>query len=210
MIIHEFQSFKSTNTKQPTFDTIESSLLSVDRSFSILLNDSPWIFDGSWLNICYLSGNPSQASQFYLPQRILELLEESGIYLLEPKSQTERRQAAKLELKITSLIKCIVKMPTTPANFCSGASGWDTRPTTPNWIISVDYWQTFRVSYHAKAITKKGESQSNCSNIHWKQKKKGWPEHKSCHQLHELRPQFSSSQWHAQNPRFRGHIATQF
>jgi hypothetical protein len=39
--------------KQPTFDTIKSSLFSVDRSFFKLLNDDPWIFDGSWLSGIY-------------------------------------------------------------------------------------------------------------------------------------------------------------
>ena len=35
-------------------------------------------------------------------------------------------------LGFTSFKKCFVKMPTSPDNFCSGASGWDTRPTIPN------------------------------------------------------------------------------
>ena len=59
--MHEFKTFRSVIMKQPTFGTIKSSLFSVDRSFFKLLNDDPWIFDGSWLNICYLSGCPTSS-----------------------------------------------------------------------------------------------------------------------------------------------------
>jgi hypothetical protein len=64
--MHEFTTFKSATMKQPTFDTIKSSLFSVDRSFFKLLNDGPGIFDGSWLNICYLSGGPNSSEPVLL------------------------------------------------------------------------------------------------------------------------------------------------
>ena len=66
MIVHEFKTFRSVTMKKFTFGTIKSSLFSVDSSFSILLNDDHWIFDGSWLSICYLSGSPNSSEPLLL------------------------------------------------------------------------------------------------------------------------------------------------
>ena len=55
MMYQFMKTFKSVTMKQHTFHAIKSSLFSVDGSFFKLLYDGPWIFDGSWLNVCYLS-----------------------------------------------------------------------------------------------------------------------------------------------------------